>query len=157
MGLIHVLSAASASFIANHDSKMVQPNAIDLRLREVWRLETTTFVLDEDSKTPRHRTVVPTDIDGYWHLWPGAYEIRLGDTISIGPEEAGLVIPRSTLNRNGVFITTGLYDSGYTGSMLACLHVTTDLFMVKKDTRLAQFLLFTAEALHQYDGQYQNK
>ena len=36
--------------------------------------------------------------------------------VSIEEGYAGFVITRSTLNRNGVFITSGLYDSGYHGA-----------------------------------------
>ena len=157
--LLHILGELAATKIIGDfdDPDAVQPNAIDLRLKEVCQLHRDDFVLDERGKTPRHRTIVGTDESNYYVLDPGVYEIRLGERIQIGPDEAGLVIVRSTLNRNGVMITTGLYDSGYEGSMLACLHVTTGRFVVEKNTRVAQFLVMKAESLHQYNGQYQSK
>lgn len=159
--LKHIAGTAETKHSKNSelvvDDVAVQPNAIDLRLKKVWKLESTPFILDEEGKTIRARNEVSINNDGYYWLWPGAYEIKLGDQINMGANEAGLVIQRSTLNRNGVFITTGLYDSGYEGSMLACLHVTTSLFKVKPDTRVAQFIVMQAESLKQYDGQYAKK
>jgi len=151
--MLHIASENSTSFVHALDEKCLSPNAVDLRLTKVFKILDNTFVLDEESKSHRGTRAIETEVDGYWHLWPGAYEIVLGN-ITIGPDEAGFVLPRSTLNRNGVYITTGLYDSGYNGAMGACLHVTTSLFKVKPGTRVAQFLLFKAEALHQYDGSY---
>ena len=74
--------------------------------------------------------------------------------ITIGPDEAGWVITRSTLNRNGLFITSGLYDSGYQGVMAGALHVNVGDALIAKGTRVAQFLLFKSEALSSYDGDY---
>jgi deoxycytidine triphosphate deaminase len=74
--------------------------------------------------------------------------------INVGPGEAGWVITRSTLNRNGCFITSGLYDSGYHGVMAGVLHVTIDTARIKKGTRIGQYLSFDAEALTMYDGDY---
>ena len=74
--------------------------------------------------------------------------------ISVGAGEAGWVITRSTLNRNGCFITSGLYDSGYHGVMAGAMHVTSGPLMIKKGTRVGQFLLFKSETVKMYDGDY---
>ena len=95
-----------------------------------------------------------TEEDGYWRLEVGTYEIIMEGEITIGPDEAGFVITRSTLNRNGLFITSGLYDSGYSGVMAGALHVGVGVARIQRGTRVGQFLLFKAEALNQYDGNY---
>jgi deoxycytidine triphosphate deaminase len=74
--------------------------------------------------------------------------------ISVGQGEAGWVITRSTLNRNGLFLTSGLYDSGYHGAMAGMLHVTIGQARIKKGTRIGQYLSFEAESLSMYDGDY---
>tara|TARA_R100000081_G_scaffold91174_1_gene68270 strand:- start:324 stop:599 length:276 start_codon:yes stop_codon:yes gene_type:complete len=74
--------------------------------------------------------------------------------VTLADDEAGWVITRSSLNRNGCFITSGLYDSGYSGVMAGVLHVNNGPIRVKRGTRVGQFLLFKAEALNQYDGDY---
>ena len=74
--------------------------------------------------------------------------------INLSEGEAGWVITRSTLNRNGVFLTSGLYDSGYRGMMAGAMHITCGPLKIKKGTRVGQFLLFKSETLKLYDGDY---
>ena len=83
-----------------------------------------------------------------------ASEIVMENIVSVGEGYAGFVITRSTLNRNGLFITSGLYDSGYHGVMAGCLHVRVGPAKIKKGTRVGQFILFEAETLSMYDGSY---
>ena len=84
----------------------------------------------------------------------GHYEVIMENKISVGGDEAGFVITRSTLNRNGVFLTSGLYDTGYEGVMAAVMHVTCGPMKIAPGTRVGQYLSFDAEALHEYDGSY---
>ena len=76
------------------------------------------------------------------------------NVIDVGEGEAGWVITRSTFNRNGLFLTSGLYDSGYHGVMAGVLHVTVGTAKIKQGTRIGQYLSFNAEALHKYNGDY---
>jgi deoxycytidine triphosphate deaminase len=76
------------------------------------------------------------------------------NVINVGEGEAGWVITRSTLNRNGLFLTSGLYDSGYHGVMAGVLHVNAGPAKIKQGTRIGQYLSFNAEALHSYAGDY---
>jgi deoxycytidine triphosphate deaminase len=76
------------------------------------------------------------------------------NVIEVGEGEAGWVITRSTLNRNGVFLTSGLYDSGYHGVMAGVMHVTCGPMKIKPGTRIGQYLSFDSEALSKYDGSY---
>ena len=82
------------------------------------------------------------------------YEILFDHDIKVGEGEAGWVITRSTLNRNGLFITSGLYDSGYHGVMAGALHVTAGPAKIRPYTRVGQFLLFKAQNIKMYDGDY---
>lgn len=158
--LLHIsnpalLSHHTSRLLSSIDNKCIQPNATDLRVQKISKLTYTTFELQEESKINRDRYEVHPDSEGFYILSDGAYEIVLGQ-IRIGGDEAGWVIPRSTLIRNGINITTGLYDSGYQGDICACMHVASGLFKLQKNTRLAQFILVKAQALYQYNGQYQN-
>jgi deoxycytidine triphosphate deaminase len=151
--MIHISDIRNQSKLTNVQPEDVQPNAVDLRLGKVFKILPNEFMLSEEGKTHRGSVEVQ-DIGGYWHLEPGTYEVVMENIIDVGADEAGWVITRSTLNRNGVFITSGLYDSGYHGVMAGAMHVTTGPFRVKKGTRVGQFLLFKAESLHKYDGSY---
>ena len=85
---------------------------------------------------------------------PGDYEVVMENIIQVGESEAGWVITRSTLNRNGLFLTSGLYDSGYHGVMAGVLHVGIGPARIKKGTRIGQYWSFDAESLSTYDGDY---
>jgi deoxycytidine triphosphate deaminase len=163
--MIHLASSNSNSSYSILRKEDIQPNAIDLRIDKVFRIMgNKIFKLDEDTKEHRdtmpYKATIPKAYgleespDGYFDMAPGHYEVIMEGTIHMAEGEAGFIIPRSTLNRNGVFMTTGLYDSGYNGVMASVMHVTCGDFVVKRGTRVAQFLLFKAESLHMYDGDY---
>jgi deoxycytidine triphosphate deaminase len=151
--LTHIASNTSSSSLSLLDDESIQPNAVDLKLDRVFEMF-GSFKLDEQTKKHRQKVELEPNADGYFVLTPGAYEVSFKGIVSMGGDEAGYVITRSTLNRNGVFITSGLYDSGYEGSMAACLHVAGGDFIVAAGTRLGQFILWKSEALHKYDGDY---
>ena len=145
----------SKSSLTSVEEGDVQPNAVDLRLGKVFKIKEELFEISNDHK--KHRGIeyeVQPDEDGYFYLVPGHYEVVMDNIIQVGEGEAGWVITRSTLNRNGLFLTSGLYDSGYHGVMAGVLHVTIGDARIKKGTRIGQYLSFDAEALYSYDGDY---
>jgi len=151
----HLASSSSSSELSTYTEDQVQPNAIDLRVDSLQMITDNLFTIDEDKKVHRGSEPVRTDEDGYWRLESGRrYEVIFEGTVKLGENEAGWVITRSTLNRNGLFLTSGLYDTGYEGVMAGCLHVTSGPARIKKGTRLGQFILFDAESLSSYDGDY---
>ena len=150
----HVAGPKSKTTLTNVQDGDVQPNAIDLRLDKVFSINNTIFEISNDHKKHRGSTEIIPDEDGYFTLSPGSYEIVMENIIHVGEGEAGWVITRSTLNRNGCYITSGLYDSGYHGVMAGVLHVCVGTARIKKGTRVGQYLSFDAEALHNYDGDY---
>lgn len=139
-----------------------QPNAIDLRVEKIRRIQQhSPFMLSENDKI--HRDSVLMDVREVFHMghefkgWmlpPGHYELVMMNEVSVAEGEAGFVITRSTLNRNGVFITSGLYDSGYEGVMAACMHVSCGPMYLEYRARVGQYLCFNAETLSLYSGSY---
>ena len=144
----------STSQLTNVEPQDIQPNAVDLRLGKVFYITANEFVIDEECKIHRGSVEVKVDDDGYYMLEPGHYEVVMENKITVGDGEAGWVITRSTLNRNGVFITSGLYDTGYSGVMAGVMHVTIGPMKIKPGTRVGQYLSFKAQALKSYDGDY---
>ena len=104
----HICGPQSRSSLSNVQSGDVQPNAVDLRLDRVFEISNNEFIIDEESKVHRGTTELFPDEDGYFVLKPGSYEVVMENIISVGEHEAGWVITRSTLNRNDIFITSGL-------------------------------------------------
>jgi deoxycytidine triphosphate deaminase len=154
MSMKNIGSAKSLSELTNVHEGDVQPNAVDLRVGKVFRISNTTFTIDETQKSHRGSTEVGIGSDGYWTLKEGSYEVIMENKIRVAEGEAGFVITRSTLNRNNVFLTSGLYDSGYDGVMAGVMHVGSGDMKIKPGTRIGQYLSFTAETLHAYDGDY---
>jgi deoxycytidine triphosphate deaminase len=162
----HILGPNSKSKLTNVLEGDCQPNAVDLRLDKVFKILPTVFELSDEHKKLRETQEVLPDFDGYFNLEVGDYEVVMSNVIFVGESEAGWVITRSTLNRSNIFITSGLYDSGYGvdaktghlvgGVMAGCLHVGTGPARIQKGTRVAQYLSFDAEALSMYDGSYGN-
>jgi deoxycytidine triphosphate deaminase len=157
----HIAGSKSRSTLTPKiDVSDIQANAVDLRVARILRIPESTFKLSNEDKKHRGSKEIPTLTDsshqdtGWWHLMPGAYEVVFEPIVCMGAKEVGWLVQRSTLARNGIFIVGGLYDSGYHGSIGACMHVTTGPFEVKRGTRLAQFVLFDAEQAKLYDGSY---
>lgn len=154
MSMKNIGSVLTSSKLTNVQPEDVQPNAVDLRVAKILLIEPNTFEIDETKKVHRGSAELITDEDDYYHLQPGHYEVVMENNIKVGYNEAGWVITRSTLNRNGVFLTSGLYDTGYEGVMAACMHVSVGPMKIKKGTRIGQYLCFDAQALSSYDGDY---
>ena len=151
----HILSKTNDCELTGVQHGDSQPNAVDLRVKKIFEInKKSPFIISEEDKTHRGSTEVQPDEEGWFNLERGTYEIIMENVVSVGEGYAGFVITRSTLNRNGLFITSGLYDSGYHGVMAGCLHVRVGPAKIKKGTRVGQFILFEAETLSMYDGSY---
>lgn len=152
----HIINAKST--ISNVDAKCIQPNAVDLRIKQVFIIGPEPFVLMENKKIHRNTQELFADEKGFFNLQANQhYDIVLDHNCKIAEGEAGWLIARSSLNRNGLFITSGLYDSGFDNTIGCVLHVNCGPAHIKKGTRIAQFLLFNAETVHLYDGDYNRK
>lgn len=151
----HILSPQmKRDLLTNVQPGDSQPNAVDLRVQDVFKLNNERFKLEGDKKTHRGSEKINVDEFGNWNLYPGVYEIIMENIVTIPEGYAGWVITRSTLNRNGLFITSGLYDSGYNGVMAGLLHVHHGPATIQRGSRVGQFIMFEAETLSLYDGDY---
>ena len=150
----HILGPDSRSTLTAVQEGDSQPNAIDLRVDKVFKVNNGLFEVSNEHKKHRGSIEIKPDLEGYFNLPIGHYEVVMENIINVGQGEAGWVITRSTLNRNGLFLTSGLYDSGYHGAMAGMLHVTIGQARIKKGTRIGQYLSFDAESLGMYDGDY---
>lgn len=150
----HILGPQSKSKLTGVQPGDSQPNAVDLRVAKIFKVNEALFEISNEHKVHRGSVELTPDTEGYYTLVPGHYEVVMENIIQVGDDESGWVITRSTLNRNGCFITSGLYDTGYHGVMAGMLHVTIATARIKQGTRIGQYLSFDSESLHQYDGDY---
>ena len=155
MSMKHILSPqVPRDLLTNVQEGDSQPNAVDLRVDKMFRLKDETFVITDTEKTHRGSEEINVDKNNMLCLEPGVYEIIMENIVQVPEGYAGWVITRSTLNRNGGHITSGLYDAGYNGVMAGLLHVAHGPAAIEKGARVGQFLLFEAETLSMYDGDY---
>jgi deoxycytidine triphosphate deaminase len=155
--LLHPESQFTSTKITDVEKGDVQPNAVDIRLEEVEKIEPSDFILDEIDKKHRITSKLPVQADGFYVLEPGSYKIIMRNKVEIGESEAGVVISRSSLIRNGVYLCSGLYDTGYKGSMVALMVVTTGTAKIKKGARVGQYLILESESNGTYQGNYGEK
>lgn len=153
----HILGDNTASKLTdiNITKDMIQPNAIDLRVKNISKIVNGVVKLHGDVKQHLKRVDVAS-VDGMYILEGGCkYDVVFDGNIEIAHKEAGFVIVRSTLNRNGIVVTSGLYDSGYNNIIGGMLHIPEGVTLhIGENERLAQFLLFDAESIGLYNGYY---
>lgn len=152
----NIASNATRSVLSVVSPEQVQPNAVDVKLDKLFAIKhDQVFHINEDIKQHRGSEEIEPDEFGNFELQPGtSYEFLAQGKVTIGEGEAGFIITRSTLNRNGLFLTSGLYDTGYSGVMAGVIHNNSGPAIIQKGTRIGQMLIWEAEALHHYDGDY---
>ena len=89
---------------------------------------------------------------------PIAFLVTYNETITVPPDCAGMVLPRSSLMRCGAVLHSALWDPGYSGKGQGLLVVYHPLKLYR-NARIAQFVLWRMEqpAAKLYEGQYQGE
>jgi len=140
-------------------AEQVQPNAIDFTLDTVYSInENATFVLGKKDKKMRGGDILPPDENGNWTIAPNTVHDGMSDMYANLPEDvAALLIIRSTLNRNGIFLTSGLYDSGFQGHVAFAIHNRSGIALIEKGVRFGQIIFVESASVGMYAGGYNNK
>jgi len=128
----------------------VQQNGIDLTLESISLI--TGGVLKKDSRKIDEYIEVECE-KGIYKLMPGAYSIEFNQKIKVPENMCAQIVQRSTLNRMGAFILSGVYDSGFSNKIGAVLRVDVPI-EVEKGVRIAQIMFFEAESASLYQGIY---
>jgi len=141
--------------------QQLQPNGIDLTLREIARHEGGgTIGVDNVDRVLPELVPVPFDEDGWVNVAPGAYHIMYNEVVNIPESLMALGRPRSSLNRCGVTINTAVWDAGYSGRSTSMMVVANPAgFRVQKDARVMQlvFLGMSEATADGYRGRYQGE
>ena len=125
----------------------IQQNGIDLTVGKVRKILGCNEV-----NLPRYRDIDLTNettLEGN-----SAYDITFNEYVSIPTDMCAVIIIRSSYNRVGSFLTTGLYDAGFKNYAGGVLHTTIPI-RLEQDVRLAQIVFTQCDHHAQYDGQYQ--
>ena len=138
----------------------VQPNGIDLTLREVALLQTSGKIAASDSQR-LVSDLAPLVFDGlgFIDLMPGAYIITYNEIVHLPNNVMALARPRSSLLRCGVTVNTAVWDAGYSGRSQSLMVVHNPQgFRLQRNARIVQlvFLQLTRET-EGYHGAYQEE
>ena len=140
--------------------QQVQPNGIDLTLREVALLQSPGRIAVADSQR-LVSDLAPLVFDGlgFIDLMPGAYIITYNEIVHLPKNVMALATPRSSLLRCGVTVNTAVWDAGYSGRSQSLLVVYNPHgFRLQRNARMVQlvFLRLTQET-EGYRGAYQGE
>jgi len=84
--------------------------------------------------------------------------VRLNEVVSVPVYMFALMFSRSTFNRQGILITSTVFEPGWRGiPTVSIYNLSGDYFSITKDTRIVQIIFFKADAASVYNGQYQNQ
>lgn len=152
------LKGQAKTTMTNVDEAMEQMHAVDVRIAKLYELH-GDFAISEETKVHRHQVEVHPDEGGFFNLKPmTVYSFDTEHEVTMAEGEAGYIIARSTLTRNGLIAGSALYDAGYVGGVNGYVgNMTIGKAKIKVGTRIGQFILAQADTLKLYDGDYQKK
>jgi len=138
----------------------MQPNGVDLTLREVALLQSSGKIAVEDSQR-LVSDLAPLVFDGlgFIELMVGAYIITYNEIVHLPRNIIALATPRSSLLRCGVTVNTAVWDAGYSGRSQSLMIVYNPQgFRLQRNARIVQliFLELTQET-EGYHGAYQGE
>jgi dUTP pyrophosphatase len=140
--------------------EQVQPNGIDLTLRDIALLQSSGRITVEDSQrlVP---DLAPLVFDGlgFIDLMPGAYIITYNEIVHLPKNIMALGRPRSSLLRCGVTVDTAVWDAGYSGRSQSLMVVYNPQgFRLQRNARVAQLIfLRLSRKTEGYHGAYQGE
>ncbi len=136
-------------------AEQIQPAGYDVTLNRAYSYPKTAYTLGGENSLLQE---IAPDREGFLALDQGAYLIELNEITTIPKDAIGILLPRSTLLRNGLDIRSALFDPGYSGQpkvMLVCHRAAK----IKRFSRVGQLILFRSneEFSKQYAGKYQGE
>ena len=140
--------------------QQVQPNGIDLTLREVALLQSPGRITVADSQR-QVSDLAPLVFDGlgFIDLMPGAYVITYNEIVHLPKNIMALATPRSSLLRCGVTVNTAVWDAGYSGRSQSLMVVYNPHgFRLQRNARIVQLVFYRlTQKTEGYRGAYQGE
>lgn len=143
------------------ERKFLCPNAIDFTLDVMYTINhQNIFVISEEGKNMRggnKMEPIPdrSSVQGIWFLNPKTcYDGMSNFHVDIPEGVACELIIRSTFNRNGIFLTSGIYDSLFSGNIGFAIHNNSGAAKIAVGTRIGQIKFLSSDSNGGYEGQY---
>ncbi|MBO3753481.1 MAG: deoxyuridine 5'-triphosphate nucleotidohydrolase, partial [Candidatus Brockarchaeota archaeon] len=93
---------------------------------------------------------------GFYELPQGSYRVTYHEIVNIPAGYLGLLLPRSSLLRNGATIYTAVWDPGYKGRGMGLMVVfNRQGIRIAEEARVAQLILLSLEGSSElYKGRF---
>jgi len=142
-------------------ASQIQPNAIDFTLDELFRVNSDEVaIITKNKKLTKMRSLLPVpEVGDRWKL--------LGNMVYDGTSLMYVKVPagyacvplftRSTLTRNGIFLMSGVYDSGFEGHIGFTIYTDGGPVEFEKGVRVGQIGFVKSENAHLYAGDYNHE
>jgi len=143
---------------AAESGEQKQPAGYDVTVSNIQSFPETRFILGITKGENSALNQVPIVDGNYFDLDKGAYFVDLNEITTIPHDAIGILLPRSTLLRNGLDVRTALFDPGYSGQpkvMLVCHRPAR----VQKFARIGQLIILKSDSefSQKYSGRYQGE
>jgi dUTP pyrophosphatase len=140
--------------------EQLQPNGIDLTLRQIALTQSSGRIAAEDSqRLVSELSPLVFDGLGFIDLVPGAYIITYNEIVHLPKDIMALGRPRSSLLRCGVTVGTAVWDAGYSGRSQSLMVVyNSQGFRLQQNARITQLIfLRLSQKTEGYKGAYQGE
>ena len=151
--------------IVNPD-KQIQPNAIDFTADKAFDVAHEDFYISEKHKQMRggeliepRPTFYESDAISSWVIpGRGMFDFLSDIYVNVPEGVAAQLVIRSTLSRNGLVLTSGLYDSGFKGHIGFLLHNLHEHdATIAQGTRVGQIIFVQSDSGGMYLGDYNHE
>jgi dUTP pyrophosphatase len=146
----------------------IQPNGIDITIDRVFTISSQNkFIICSDPSNPSKElkqmrgttemVTIPdrrTNVEFFHFESHQSYDILSNVYLKLPDNIAVSLIIRSTLCRNGLFLTSGIYDSNFCGHVGGILHNVIGETSIELGTRIGQIIFNEARSAHAYTGSY---
>lgn len=144
----------------------IQPNAVDFTLDKLFEINSTNeFIISTNPENPskelkqmRGGAELAPVVDRrsgvqFYHLRGlSSYDILSDIYVTVPEGVAAILVTRSTFVRNGLFVVSGLYDSGFKGHVGCVVHNLSGSAKVEQGTRVGQIIFVKSENASLYAG-----
>jgi len=140
--------------------EFLAPNGVDFTIDNMYIINAhSPFIISKEGKQMKGITeLLPATHHrggSFWLLSPhNSYDGKSDTYITVPDGIAALLITRSVFNRNGVFITSGLYDSGFNGHIGFMLHNMLGETKIQPGVRIGQVIFVQAQTASLYGGKW---
>ncbi|MBO3840938.1 MAG: deoxyuridine 5'-triphosphate nucleotidohydrolase [Candidatus Brockarchaeota archaeon] len=133
--------------------EQVQPAGVDLTLEKIEVL-VEEGEISAEPRFSKGLNIIPKT--GFYELPQGSYRVTYHEIVNIPAGYLGLLLPRSSLLRNGATIYTAVWDPGYKGRGMGLMVVFNRRgIRIAEEARVAQLILLSLEGSSElYKGRF---